>query len=155
MVHGATHDAVAGLAAGPDARPCTDSDPGLGLPGGDPGNGNVREGASILRPEKSRGGLDRIEALLRQEQDQVPPKGPTGKAIRYAPGQWAGLTRFVEDGAIPIDNNATKRALRPVAIGRSNWRLCGSEAGGKWAATQYGLFGSCRLQDKNPPYVPM
>lgn len=106
--------------------------------------------ASILRPEKSRGILERIEALLRREQDQVLPKSPIGKAIRYALGQWPELTRFVDDGAIPIDNNATERALRTVAVGRNNWTFCGSEAGGKWAATFYGLLGSCRLQEKNP-----
>lgn len=88
--------------------------------------------------------------LLRGEQDQVLPKSPIGKAIRYALGQWAELTRFVDDGAIPIDNNATERALRTVAVGRNNWTFCGSEAGGKWAATFYGLLGSCKLQGKNP-----
>lgn len=51
---------------------------------------------------------------------------------------------------IPIDNNAAERALRTVAVGRDNWTFCGSEAGGAWAATLYGLLGSCRLQGKNP-----
>jgi transposase len=106
--------------------------------------------ASILRPERSSGILDRIETLLRRDQDQVLPKSPIGKAIRYALGQWEELCRFVEDGAIPIDNNATERELRTVAVGRNNWTFCGSEAGGEWAATFYGLLGTCRLQGKNP-----
>lgn len=65
-------------------------------------------------------------------------------------GQWAELCLYTKDGAIPIDNNATERALRTVAVGRNNWTFCGSEAGGKWAAMLYGLLGSCRLQGKNP-----
>ncbi len=106
--------------------------------------------ASVLRQDRSRGILARIEPLLRRDQDQVLPKSPIGKAIRYALGQWNELGRFVDDGAIPIDNNATERALRTVAVGRNNWTFCGSEAGGKWAATLYGLLGSCKLQGKNP-----
>jgi transposase len=69
---------------------------------------------SILRPEKGRGILDHIEALLRRDADQVLPKSPIGNAIRYVLGQWDELCRFVVDGEIPIDNNATERARRTV-----------------------------------------
>jgi len=103
-----------------------------------------------LRQARSKPTLERIEARLRADHDQVLPKSPAGKAVGYALGQWEELMRFVDDGAIPIDNNATERALRTVAVGRNNWTFCGSEAGGAWAATLYGLLGSCRLQGKNP-----
>jgi transposase len=106
--------------------------------------------AHVLRQNKSRDVLERIEARLRQDLDQILPKSPIGKAIRYTLGQWTELCRFVDDGAIPIDNNATERALRTVAVGRNNWTFCGSEAGGAWAARLYGLLGTCKLQGKNP-----
>ncbi|MCB9900957.1 MAG: IS66 family transposase [Planctomycetes bacterium] len=106
--------------------------------------------ASVLRASKSRAILDEIKALLDRDVARVLPKSPIGKAIGYALGQWTELTRFAENGEIPIDNNATERALRAVAVGRNNWTFCGSEAGGAWAARLYGLLGTCRLQGKNP-----
>ena len=106
--------------------------------------------AYVLRQRRSRDVLGRVEAHLQQGLDQVLPKSPIGKAISYTLGQWTELCRFVDDGAIPIDNNATERALRTVAVGRNNWTFCGGEAGGAWAARLYGLLGTCRLQGKNP-----
>ncbi len=39
--------------------------------------------------------------------------------IWYAP-LWPGLTRFLEDARIPLDNNATERGLRGMVVGRKN-----------------------------------
>jgi hypothetical protein len=50
--------------------------------------------------------------------------------VRYALNQW---TRFLDDGELEIDNGATERANRPIAIGRGNWTFFGSENGGKTA----------------------
>ena len=38
--------------------------------------------------------------------------------MRYALNQWEALTRFLEDGDLEIDNGATERANRDIAIGR-------------------------------------
>lgn len=106
--------------------------------------------AYVLRQSRSKQVVERILARLLRDRDQVLPKSPIGKAVGYALGQRVELSRFLSDGTIPIDNNAAERALRTVAVGRNNWTFCGSEAGGTWAATLYGLLGSCRLQGKNP-----
>jgi hypothetical protein len=43
----------------------------------------------------------------------------SGKAVRYMLERWTGLTRFVDDPCIPLDNNAAERALRgPWSAGR-------------------------------------
>jgi transposase len=104
----------------------------------------------VLRQEKSRDLVALIEERLQRDRDRVLPKSPTGKAIRYALGQWTELTRFLKDGVIPIDNNAVERELRTVAVGRNNWTFCGGEAGGHWAARLYGLLGTCKLQGVEP-----
>jgi hypothetical protein len=41
--------------------------------------------------------------------------------LRYALNQWEALTRFLEDGELEIDNGATERANRDIALGRGNW----------------------------------
>ena len=35
--------------------------------------------------------------------------------------RWDAFTRFLDDGRICLTNNAAKRALRCVALGRRNW----------------------------------
>ncbi len=61
--------------------------------------------------------------------------------------QWTALTRFCDDGALAIDNNATERALRGIAIGRRNWMFVGSDVGGQTAATLLSFVATCRLAD--------
>ena len=64
-----------------------------------------------------------------------------GEAIVYLRRQWKALVRYVEDGDLAIDNNASERALRAVAVGRKNWMFAGSNEGGRRAAILYSLIG--------------
>ena len=43
-----------------------------------------------------------------------------GEAIRYLQELWSGLTRFLDDPVIPLDNNPVERALRGLVVGRKN-----------------------------------
>ena len=65
-------------------------------------------------------------------------------AVRYALNQWEALTRFLEDGELEIDNGATERANRDIAIGRGNWTFFGSDQGGKTAAVLRSFIASCK-----------
>ena len=44
----------------------------------------------------------------------------TAKALDYSPRRWVALTRFADDGRLPVDNDTIENQIRPVAIGRSN-----------------------------------
>lgn len=103
-----------------------------------------------LRQEKSRPVMARLREHVERYRGEVIPKGPIGKAVGYMFNQWTPLSRFLEDGAIPIDNNSVERQIRPIAVGRANWTFVGSEDAGPWAARLFGLLGTCRLQGINP-----
>jgi transposase len=60
------------------------------------------------------------------------------------------LGRFLDDGAIPIDNNLVERQHVRVALTRKNFLFVGSDAGGERAAVMYTLLGSCALNDVDP-----
>lgn len=60
------------------------------------------------------------------------PQSPAGKAVGYTVNQWSALTRFCDDGALAIDNNATERALRGTA-GRPEGYGRSEHAGGRRA----------------------
>jgi hypothetical protein len=77
-------------------------------------------------------------------------KSETAGAIRYALSRWSGLTRYIDDGLLEIDNNPAERALRAVALGRKNYLFAGSNAGGDRAAALYSLIGSAKLNGLDP-----
>jgi transposase len=60
------------------------------------------------------------------------------------------LTRFVDDGELPIDNNWVENQIRPIAIGRKNWLFAGSLRAGKRAAAVMSLLHSARLNGHDP-----
>jgi transposase len=72
------------------------------------------------------------------------PKSPLGIAVRYVHSRWPAFVRYTEDGRLSIDNNLSERTLRPIAVGRGNWKFLGSAQSGEWAAVHYTLTGTCR-----------
>jgi len=84
------------------------------------------------------------------QRQQVLPKSPVGVAIRYALGNRATLSRYTEARFLSIDNNASERALRSVAVGRKNYLFAGSDGGGRSASVLYSVVGTCRRLGLDP-----
>ena len=57
---------------------------------------------------------------------------------------------YLENGDLSIDNNASERAMRPVAIGRKNWLFVGSKAAGQRAAILMSLIATCKANLVEP-----
>ena len=57
---------------------------------------------------------------------KVPDGSAIARALDYSLGRWVALTRFLDDAALPIDNNWVENRIRPIALGRSNWLFAGS-----------------------------
>jgi len=102
-----------------------------------------------LRQEKSVPALGELREWLETKLLAV-PKSPLGQAIGYTLDNWEALCIYTTDGAIPIDNNAVERSIRPVAVGRKNWLFAGSERGGEAAANFFSLIESARRAGLNP-----
>src|SRR5215467_13509608 len=92
----------------------------------------------------------KLHEYLLQLQPEVLPKSPSGAAVRYALNQWQALTRFLEDGDLEIDNGATERANRDIAVGRGNWTFFGSDGGGKTAAVLLSFVAICKRNAVEP-----
>jgi len=103
-----------------------------------------------LRQDKTVPMLKELEMWLREQQKQVLPKSPVGKAVQYALNHWTALNRFTENGYLDIDNNEAERGFRGAAIGRRNWLFAGSDNGGETAAILYSFMESCRLLKIDP-----
>ena len=79
-----------------------------------------------------------------------PPKSLLGQAIGYQLNHEDALMRFLDDGALPIDNGMVERLHRIVAVTRKNFLFAGSHAGGERAAIAYSIIASCELAGVNP-----
>ncbi len=97
-----------------------------------------------LRRRLSAPVMAKLQAYLLQIREEVLPKSPAARAVRYALNQWDALTRFLQDGDLEIDNGATERANRDIAIGRGNWTFFGSDEGGKTAAVLMSFIATCK-----------
>jgi transposase len=97
-----------------------------------------------LRSKRTLPILETIYTWLEAERPKVLPKSPMNEAIGYALNHRAALTRPWEAGFLEIDNGASERAMKPVALGRKNWLFAGSDEGGKTAATLMSLCATCK-----------
>ena len=84
------------------------------------------------------------------QRDLVPNGSATAKALDYSLKRWVALTRYLEDGAVPIDNNAVENQIRPWALGRSNWLFAGPFRSGKRAAAIMSRIQSAHMNGYDP-----
>ena len=82
--------------------------------------------------------------------DQYSIKSSLGRAFNYFIENYEGLTYFLNDPDVPIDNNASERILRPHVVGRKTWYGTHSIESAKAAAIHFSLIQSCKLIDLNP-----
>src|SRR4051794_13708734 len=75
---------------------------------------------------------------------------PCRKALESLHEHWGGLTRFVDDPRIPMDNNASERRARGPAVARKNFYGSGSLWSGQQAATMFSILATLSLWKLNP-----
>jgi hypothetical protein len=73
-----------------------------------------------------------------------------GKACAQTLGIWDRLKRFVDDARIPLDYNATERAISGTVVGRKNHYGSNSRRGTQVAATMYSLWETAKLHSVDP-----
>lgn len=103
-----------------------------------------------LRQEHARPAADHLREWLTLQRLKVPDGSATAKAIKYTLGRWEALTRYIDDGDLPIDNNWLENRIRPVALGRANWLFAGSLRAGQRAAVIMSLIQSAKLNGHDP-----
>ena len=112
--------------------------------------GRSPEERRTVRQQKSRPLVDALEPWLRAKLDLISQKSKLATAIRYALSRWEGLTRFIDDGRIELDNNIVERSIRPIALNRKNALFAGSDGGAEHWATIASLIETCKLNDVDP-----
>jgi transposase len=94
--------------------------------------------------------LEQLKRWLQATLTTVSAKSELAGAIGYALKRWTALTRYCDDGAVEIDNNAAERALRAPVLSRKNFLFAGADSGGERAAVLYTLLETAKLNELNP-----
>src|ERR1700686_1091566 len=104
----------------------------------------------LARQHKSRPLIDALEPWLRTKLGLISQKGKLAEAINYALSRWEGLTRFLDDGRLELDNNTVERSIRPITLNRKNALFAGSDGGADHWATIASLIEICKLNGVGP-----
>ena len=102
------------------------------------------------RQDRSLPILGEFKNWLDEQHEKFLPKSPIGQAATSTANQWTALKRYCESGDLSIDNNTAERAMRPCAIGRTNWIFVASRTGGHRAAVLMSLVQSCKQNQVEP-----
>jgi transposase len=101
------------------------------------------------------------DARLRQVMDQMQTQAaneladprlrlPCQKVLQSLQEHWLGLTRFVADPRIPMDNNLSERRMRGPALGRKNYYGSNAAWSGKLATMLFSIFATLSMWNINP-----
>lgn len=93
-----------------------------------------------IRQEKAVPVMDRLHAWIIAQRELVHDGVAIAKVLDYSLKRRTALLRYLDDGAVPIDNNRIEQLIRPCALGRKNWLFAGSLRGGKRAAAIMSLI---------------
>ena len=103
-----------------------------------------------IRHAKARLIADALHQWMLADRQKVQDGSGTARALDYSLKRWTALTRYLDDGAVPIDNNWVENQIRPWALGRSNWLFAGSLRRGQRAAAVMTLIQSAKLNGHDP-----
>lgn len=94
--------------------------------------------------------IDPSKYRLRAWLDKTRPQVVPSLALAYLDKYWSILTRYVERGDLPIDNNRCENAIRPFVVGRKNWLFSNTPAGAHASALIYSLVETAKANGREP-----
>ncbi len=87
---------------------------------------------------------------VRENLPKVPPKSKTWEGFNYSLNQEKYLKVFLDDGEVPMDNNAAEQSIRGFCIGKKNWVMIDTIAGAKSSAIIYSIAETAKANNLKP-----
>ena len=112
--------------------------------------GYIARERRAVRQEKSKPVVLALKAWFEQQLVRVSAKSVIAEAIRYGLNHWDGLTLFLDDGRIELDNNVVERGIRPIVLNRKNALFAGHDQGAENWACIASLIETCKLHGVDP-----
>ena len=105
----------------------------------------IRQKKSVPIWQQFRKWLDQISAL------GVIHTG-VREAVQYMLKYWEGLTRYLEDGRLPISNIHSEHVAKTIALARKNYLFASTEAGADTSAMIYSILETAKANQHHPLY---
>jgi len=112
--------------------------------------GSTAEQRAAVRQAETKPLMTTLWSWLMERLGEISAKSSLAGAIRYTLGHWEGLTQFLSDGRIEVDNNTVERGIRPIPLGRKNILFAGSNSGGERWAILASLINTAKLHEIDP-----
>ncbi len=87
---------------------------------------------------------------VRENLPKVPQKSKTWEGFNYSLSQEKYLKVFLDDGEVPMDNNAAEQSVRGFCIGKKNWVMIDTVAGAKSSAIIYSIAETAKANNLKP-----
>ena len=87
---------------------------------------------------------------VRETLPKVPQKSKTWEGFNYSLNQEKYLKVFLDDGEVPMDNNAAEQSIRGFCIGKKNWVMIDTIAGAKSSAIIYSIAETAKANNLKP-----
>ena len=87
---------------------------------------------------------------VRETLPKVPQKSRTWEGFNYSLNQEKYLKVFLDDGEVPMDNNAAEQSIRGFCIGKKNWVMIDTIAGAKSSAIIYSIAETAKANNLKP-----
>ncbi len=94
--------------------------------------GNTATERAAVRQAETKPLMEALWSWLMERLEAISAKSSLASAIRYTLGHWKGLTLFLSDGRVEVDNNTVERGIRPIPLGRKNSLFAGSDVGASY-----------------------
>ena len=87
---------------------------------------------------------------VRENLLKVPQKSKTWEGFNYSLNQEKYLKVFLDDGEVPMDNNAAEQSIRGFCIGKKNWVMIDTIAGAESSAVIYSIAETAKANQLKP-----
>jgi transposase len=112
--------------------------------------GQSPEERLAVRTERSAPLVAEFRQWLTQKRSQISPKSRLGEKLTYIHRHWEGLSLFLADGRLEMDNNAVENRIRPLVLTRKNALFAGHDEGGRTWARIASVIETCKLNGVDP-----
>ena len=103
-----------------------------------------------IRQKEAKPVLDALYIHLLNRYNKIPPKSVLGIAVNYSLKFWKGLTKYLDDGRLSIDNNHTERIIRKLVMARNNFLFADTVKGAKALCLHFSLIQTAIANSLEP-----
>jgi transposase len=103
-----------------------------------------------IRQKEAKPIWDEFKAYLTENLPKIPPKSNLAEAVTYTLKYYEGLTKYLDDGRLYIDNNHTERIIRQFVLARNNFMFADTVKGANALCMHFSIIQTALINGIEP-----